>query len=483
MTSDQVLEHAVHPDGTTAARKSAISRAATPRFVRGLARLLFLLFLATPFLLALVPWQQTVMCRGMVTAYSPVERMQVITARVSGQIRTWHVVEGSRVKMNDPVVDIEDNDPELAARLDAQRAFLVDRLDAAREEVAELAAAAKAQEGARDAAVKAAEANREAARKAIDVASQAKANAKFAQDFERTRFTMFEDLFANPKFGGLESRLSRDEARMRADRATTDTDKADAEVQRAQAALLTQEALLLQAEAAGLSAIAVARSNLRKAEQNRFSIEREIQDIDNRIERFKARKIFAPCDGTVFRVSANVGQGGQYVKEGDELCTIVPDSSDRVVELFLDGLDAPLVLAYADRTGRMPHVRLQFEGWPAVQFSGWPELAIGTFGGKVRQIDAASGGMGKFRVLVEPEQRLAGDGWPAPDFLRQGNQAVGWVFLNRVTLGYEIWRRLNGFPPVLAPASKQGPKKGTGSEPGDGMEKDDGFKPPKIKVG
>ena len=462
--------HRTTPD-RPAGPHTALDGARTPRAVRAVARLLLLVFLAAPFLLALVPWQQTVQGQGMVIAYAPVERMQVLTARVSGQIRRWHVVEGSRVKMNDPIVDIEDNDPELAARLDAQRAFLAERLDAARLEVAELAAAAQAQEGAREAAVKAAEANREAARRAIEVAEQAGANAEFAQTFERDRFRMFEDLFNNPQFGGLESRLSRDEARMRADRATTDTDKATAEIQRARAALMTQEALLLQADAAGLSAIAVARGNLRKSEQNLFSIEREIQDLDNRIERFKARLVRAPCDGVVFRIAANVGQGGQYVKEGEDLCTVVPDTNDRVVELALDGVDAPLVLAYAERTGRMPHVRLQFEGWPAVQFSGWPELAIGTFGGRIRQVDAASGGAGKFRVLVEPEQRLAADAWPDPQFLRQGNQAIGWVFLNRVPLGYEIWRRLNGFPPVLAPATKQ--KEGG----------KDGPKPPKIKVG
>jgi adhesin transport system membrane fusion protein len=452
-------------------RRSALAGAATPQIVRVLARLLFITFLAAPFALALVPWQQTVQGQGMVIAYSPVERMQVITARVSGQIRRWHVVEGTRVKMNDPVVDIEDNDPELAARLEAQRGFLAERLVAARLEVAELTAASKAQESARDAAIQAAEANRQAARKAIEVASQAEANARFAQGFEVNRFKMFEELFNNPQFGGLESRLSRDEARMRADRATTDTDKAIAEIQRAQATLLTQEALMLQADAAGLSAVAVARSNLRKSEQNLFTIEREIQEIDNRIERFKARIVLAPCDGVVFRISADVGQGGQYVKEGEDLCTIVPDTNDRVVELLLDGIDAPLVLAYAERTGHMPHVRLQFEGWPAVQFSGWPELAIGTFGGRIRQVDAASSGGGKFRVLVEPEQRLVGDPWPDPQFLRQGNQAIGWVFLNRVPLGYEIWRRLNGFPPVLAPAAKQK----------DGGK--DGPKPPKIKVG
>jgi len=451
--------------------RSALASAATPRIVRILARLLFLAFLAAPFALALVPWQQTVQGQGKVIAYAPVERMQVITARVSGQIRRWHVVEGSRVKMNDPVVDIEDNDPELAARLEAQRGFLAERLVAARLEVAELTAASKAQESAREASVQAAEANRQAARKAIEVAEQAEANARFAQGFESNRFKMFEELFNNPQFGGLESRLSRDEARMRADRATTDTDKALAEIQRARATLLTQEALLMQADAAGLSAVAIARSNLRKSEQNLFTIEREIQDIDNRIERFKARLVVAPCDGFVFRISANVGQGGQFVKEGEDLCTIVPDTNDRVVELLLDGLDAPLVLAYAERTGHMPHVRLQFEGWPAVQFSGWPELAIGTFGGRIRQVDAASGGGGKFRVLVEPEQRLVGDPWPDPQFLRQGNQAIGWVFLNRVPLGYEIWRRLNGFPPVLAPSAKQT----------DGGK--DGPKPPKIKVG
>ena len=454
------------PERDADARVS-LRHALTPLPVRWLARLVFLIFLTIPFALAFVPWQQTVSCRGTIVAYAPVERMQVLTARVSGQVRKWHVVEGSRVKANDPLVDIEDNDPELAARLQAQRDFLTGRIAAARQELTELTAAADAQEAARDAAVKAAEANREAAKRAIDVAEQAKANATFARDFELSRFEMFDDLFTNPRYGGLESKLSRDEARMRADRAVTDTDKAGAEIAKAQAALLTQEAMLVQADAAGLSAIAVARSNLRKAEQNLFTIEREIQEIDNRIERFKARRVVAPSDGVVFRVAANVIQGGQYVKEGDELCTIVPDTNDRVAELFLDGVDAPIVLASADRHESMPHVRLQFEGWPAVQFSGWPELAIGTFGGKIRQVDAASGPAGQCRVLVEPEEVMRGDTWPDPEFLRQGNQVIGWVFLNRVPLGFEIWRRLNGFPPVLAPAPKS----------------KDQPKPPKIKVG
>jgi adhesin transport system membrane fusion protein len=448
--------------------RASIAHTVTPQPVRWLARLVFLMFLSIPFALAFVPWQQTVSCRGTIVAYSPVERMQVLTARVSGQVEKWHVVEGSRVKMNDPLVDIEDNDPALADRLEAQRTFLAGRLEAARQELAELQAAARAQEEARAAAVKAAEANRDAAAKAIDVAEQARANATFSRDFELNRYEMFDDLFTNPRFGGLESKLSRDEARMRADRAVTDTEKAEAEVARSRAALLTEEANIVQADASGLSSIAVARSNFRKSEQNLFAIERDIQEINNRIERFKARRVLAPCDGVVFRVAANVSRGGQYVKEGVELCTFVPDTNDRVAELFLDGVDAPIVLAYGDRAGEMPHVRLQFEGWPAVQFSGWPELAIGTFGGRIRQVDAASGIAGQCRILVEPDAVMQGDDWPDPEFLRQGNQVIGWVFLNRVTLGFEIWRRLNGFPPVLAPTPKS-----ESTKP----------KAPKIKVG
>lgn len=457
-----------HPPVTTLPPLSG-----TPRSVRRFAALAIAGFLASPFILAFVPWQQTVQGRGDLIAFAPVDRTQTVEALVSGQIARWHVVEGSRVKKNDPLVDIEDNDPELSARLEAQREFLKDRVEAAEREVEEQRKAAEAQVAARDAAIRAATANRDAARKSIEVAKQVEANATFAEGFERNRYQMFEDLFTNPQFGGLESRISRDEARMRADRAATDTEKANAEVERAEAFLLTQESLLIQADAAGLSAIAVARGNLRKSEQNLFTIQRDLQEIETRIERFKDRLVIAPCDGTIYRIAANVSRGGQYVKEGDDLCTIVPDTNDRVVELVLDGNDAPVVLAYIERTGRVPHVRLQFEGWPAVQFSGWPELAVGTFGGKIRQIDAAGGTTGKFRILVEPDPRLAGDAWPDATMLRQGNQAIGWVFLNRVPLGYEIWRRLNGFPPVLAP-----PAKGGGDKEGD----EKGSKPPKVKV-
>jgi hypothetical protein len=320
------------------------------------------------------------------------------------------------------------------------------------------------------AAVAAAKANRDAAALLVDVSRQAKKNNEFAATFEKRRYEMFDRLFKDKQFGGLESELNRDEAKMRADRAVTDMRRSEAEVKRAEAAVLTSDSLVYQAEANGLSAIAITRRDLHRAQQNVFAVERELQEIENRIERFKARFVKAPCDGVVHRIAANTGVGGQYVKEGDELVEIVPDTTDRVVELYIDGVDAPLIAAHMEQTGRGPHVRLQFEGWPGVQFAGWPSVATGTFGGRVRQIDPTDDGNGRFRILVEPEEMFDGDRWPEGLYLRQGNQAVGWVFLNRVTLGYELWRQFNGFPPVVAPKA---PDKG----------KKDGGKPPKIEPG
>lgn len=450
---------------------TALQRVRTPWAARWLGRLLLLAFVASPVALLFVPWQQTVRGRGQVVAFAPTERKQVVTALVGGQVKKWYVVEGSKVKAGDAIADIEDNDPDLAVRLNAQRDFLYSRRAAATDELAEQKRAVEAQEKALTAAVGAAKANRDAAALLVDVAKQTRRNNDFAQTFEQRRFEMYDKLFKDKQFGGLESELSRDEAKARADRAATDVLRAEAEIKRAEAAVLTSDSLVLQAEATGLSAVATTRRDLRRAEQNLFTVERELQEIDTRIERYKARFVKAPCDGVVHRVSANTGVGGQYVKEGDELVEIVPDTADRVVELYIDGVDAPLVAAHMEATGRGPHVRLQFEGWPAVQFEGWPSVAVGTFGGRVRQIDPSDDGNGRFRILVEPEEVLEGDRWPDALYLRQGNQAVGWVFLNRVTLGYELWRQFNGFPPVVAPKAPDKEK-----------DKKDG-KPPKVKLG
>ncbi len=168
------------------------------------------------------------------------------------------------------------------------------------------------------------------------------------------------------------------------------------------------------------------------------TIQKEIRDVEIKVSELDRMTISAPRDGTIFRMP--IFERGQTLKEGDQLFTLVPDTSQRVVELWIAGNDLPLVR-------RGDHVRLQFEGWPAVQFAGWPSVAVGTFGGEVAAVDPTDDGKGKFRVQVK---QAGGEEWPSERFLRQGVRANGWVMLSQVRLGYEIWRQLNGFPPVIS---------------------------------
>lgn len=162
----------------------------------------------------------------------------------------------------------------------------------------------------------------------------------------------------------------------------------------------------------------------------------DLNRIEVQLARQGTQTITAPFDGFVMHITA--GGIATQVKEGDILATFVPDNVKRAVELYVSGLDAPLI-----RPGR--HVRLTFEGWPAVQFSGWPSVAVGTFGGEVVSVDASVSSNGKFRVLVSETE---GEPWPSAHFLRMGAQAKGWILLNEVPLGYELWRKMNNFPPV-----------------------------------
>lgn len=187
----------------------------------------------------------------------------------------------------------------------------------------------------------------------------------------------------------------------------------------------------------------------REVEQSRIRVEElsarvaeaaaELTRVDVNLSRQSVQIVRAPRDGVILRVFA--GDAATYVRAGDVVATFVPDNVERAVELYIDGRDVALVREGAD-------VRLQFEGWPAVQFSGWPSVAVGTFNGKVAAVDPSAQESGRFRVLIveDPGAPVA---WPDQRFVRFGSKARGWVLLETVPVGYEIWRRLNNFPAEL----------------------------------
>lgn len=160
-----------------------------------------------------------------------------------------------------------------------------------------------------------------------------------------------------------------------------------------------------------------------------------ITKVDVDLSRQSAQIVRAPRDGRILRI--NAGDSSTLVKQGDILATFAPEEAVRVVELFVDGRDVPLV-----KPGR--RVRLEFEGWPAIQFSGWPSVAQGMFDGRVRAIDLSASDNGLFRLLVEPAPDRAP--WPREPFVRLGAKVRGWVLMDTVSVGFELWRQLNDFP-------------------------------------
>lgn len=161
----------------------------------------------------------------------------------------------------------------------------------------------------------------------------------------------------------------------------------------------------------------------------------ELAESETKLSRQQNQIIYAPKDGVILKVLS--GNNATVVKAGDKIADFAPNLNDPIIELYVNSNDIPLIYE-----GRL--VRLQFEGWPVVQLSGWPSLAIGTFGGIVVSVDPSISENGKFRVIIK---RSKTETWPDQRFIRHGTKTYGWILLNEVKLGYEIWRQVNAFPP------------------------------------
>jgi multidrug resistance efflux pump len=235
---------------------------------------------------------------------------------------------------------------------------------------------------------------------------------------------------------GLASQRDRELAVLGATDAEASLRSALASVNATESRLRVSRATLERVQAATDAELRSAEASLSSAETQVSSARAALAQAESRLAQQAAQEIRAPRSGVVQRIMAQ--QGGVQISSGATLALLVPTTGSRAVQLYVDGNDAALVTP-----GR--EVRLQFEGWPAVQFTGWPSVAVGSFGGRVAFIDTSDDGEGDFRVVVLPDPDQ--EPWPAARYLRQGTRAKGWLLLEEVTVGFELWRQLNGFPP------------------------------------
>lgn len=415
----------------------ALALTETTGLARRLARSLAVLFVLLLIGLSLTPWQQNITGMGRVVAYAPLERQQTLAAPVEGRVLHWWVKEGSVVKAGDRVAEISDNDPALVLRLEAELTTLTGRLATITGRIGAMENQWRMAQQSRVMALSAAASRVQMAEERHTAARHALAAAEAALTTARLNFDRQQTLQGK----GLASNRQYELAQLELTQRETELGRAKATLAAASSEVTAVRSDRRKADADTASSVEKAQADLAKSREELAYAQAEQLKLETRLARQRTQIIAAPRAGVILRLA--VSNNAELLKPGDALAVLVPDANERAVELWVDGNDVPLITP-----GRK--VRLQFEGYPAVQFSGWPEVAVGTFGGIVALIDATDNGQGQFRLLVRPDPQE--EPWPGERFIRQGVRVNGWVLLNQVRLGYELWRVFNGFPPIILPS-------------------------------
>ena len=370
------------------------------------------------------------------------ERKQIVTSPIKGVVARIanDVVEGSYVEQGQFIVEIQPNAANLVEQKQAQLQDLKAKLATAEVKSEVYGQNVKDYTDARDYGV--------AAAQELVEAAQAKLSSKLnlvpgyeAKELQaRLNFDRQQLLFEK----GIKPEKEVEKLKKDWNVTQAELDSVLQDVEAAKKELSAKEKELEQKRSEAQTKIDYARAMQQDAIGQAATSRKEMRELEIYLAELQRLVITAPRSGTVFRMP--IFERGQAVKEGDPLFTIIPETSERAVELWVSGNDVPLV-------GVGDDVRLQFEGWPAVQFVGWPSVAVGTFGGKVVSIDATDNGKGNFRILIKPVKQ---EDWPSSRYLRQGARANGCVMLGRVPLWYEIWRQVTSFPPAISEGKAEG---------------------------
>ncbi len=419
----------------------------TPSAGRILAKwLMGICFIA--FILLFVPWQQNIRGTGKITAFTPQNRPQSIESTIAGRITGWKVREGQFVNHGDTILtlsEVKDKffDPDLLIRLQEQvtakeNSILSkkDKITALRNQISALKEALRLKY--KQAQNKVLQTNLKLTSDSVDYLSEKVRYSNFENQFDRNKKLYDAGNIALTKFQDIESKFQQ--ARMK-------VVSSENKFLQSKTELINSKINLSSIRADYQDKISKAESGLNATLSELFDSEASLAKLRNEFANMQIRneqyQVIAPQSGFVVRaMQAGIGE---TIKEGEAVVTIMPSNPDVAVEIYVKAMDLPLI-----SKGRK--VRIEFDGWPALQFSGWPSSSVGTFGGIVQVIDYINGDGGEFRLLITPDP----DDEVWPELLRLGSGAKGWVMLDNVPVWYELWRQLNGFPPSLYDHSLKG---------------------------
>lgn len=407
------------------------------------ANSMFVRWLMGTLLLVLIflflPWTQNIQSRGEITTVQPGQRPQTIQSTIAGRIEQWFVQEGQLVKKGDTIVFLSEIkaeyfDPDLVSRTLRQVTAKEGAMGAYEGKAVALdeqIEAMKTELGYKQQQLenRILQAQLKLASDEADLSQAYIQDSIARQQYDRAQRLFLEGINSRTKVEDRQGKLQETAAKLMV--AKNKVGEARNEVLNAQLQLNT--------------VLYEYNQKIAKAESERFSTLSMIFDAEGSINKLNIEAsnystrsqfyyIVAPQDSYITEV---IKPGiGETVKEGEGIVTIMPADYQLAVQLYVRPMDLPLI-----SVGR--EVRFIFDGWPAFIFSGWPGQSFGTYSGEVFAIDRMISPNGRYRILVAPGE----EDKPWPEALQVGSGAQGIALLTNVPLWYEIWRRLNGFPP------------------------------------
>ncbi|HQO89302.1 MAG TPA: HlyD family efflux transporter periplasmic adaptor subunit [Chitinophagales bacterium] len=393
----------------------------------------------TFLLLLFLPWTQNISSKGIVTSLRPEQRPQELNSMIAGSIEKWYVKEGDLVKKGDTIIRIKEIkseylDPNLISRTKEQISAKEASNDFYESKIGALDQQVNALEQSKR--LKIEQTSNKIQQIRLNIVSDSMAFIAANNEFliAKEQYQRQLELYKE----GLRSLTELEQRNQQYQNAVAKRTIAENKYINTKQELINAQIELNAIERDYDEKIAKSNSDKFQSFSQISNGSAEIAKLENQYNNYVIRNgfyyILAPQDGQITKtIKAGVSE---TLKEGELVVRITPTEMEYAAELYVSATDLPLL-----RNGQ--EVRLQFDGWPAIFFSGWPQIGYGTFGAKVISIDNFISENGKFRILVKEDKADT----PWPKALRMGGGVKGIALLNNVPLWYELWRKLNGFPP------------------------------------
>jgi adhesin transport system membrane fusion protein len=390
-------------------------------------------------LILFLPWTQNIRTHGQVTTVDPSQRPQDIHSIIPGRIEKWYVKEGDFVKVGDTIAFISEVkpeyfDPKLMERTSDQTEYKKQSVDSYGEKIVALENQITALTTQRDlklnqGKIKLQQANLKVANDSINYNA-----SKVTYETAILQYERLQDLYEK----GLKSKTDLENRNIKLQDSYSYLIAAENKFLASKSEFISTQIELSNIQMKFETDVAKAKSDKFSALSSKLTTEGEVTKLQNLYSNYEKRNtyyyILAPQDCYVTELFAN--GIGETIKEGAAVVSIMPTDYKMAAAVFVNPIDLPLV-----KVGE--HVRMQFDGWPAIVFSGWPDASQGTYGGRIYAIDQYISENGKYRLLIEEDP----NDHPWPEALRFGGGVNSMILLNDVPIWYELWRKINDFPP------------------------------------